>query len=376
MISVMIVDDEMPALEELKYYLCKYPEVHVIGMYNNSLEAFKAIKSEKPDLIFLDIDMPYINGMEFALKIQDVNIMTEIVFVTAHDEFSLQAFEVNALDYILKPLSDERFKKTMTRVIDRCESKKNPDNTNEAIYIKCFGSFEVIKKGKMKNDMLKWRTAKTKELFLYLLYKHDKTVTKNELMDVLFEGFEEKKAQNNLYVTMFYLRKSLEEFSTREISIKENYGISVSPGMCDYIDFMRFLEDNPQSFDEDKLKECENMLEKYKGLYLEEEDYFWAIETREYLDRKYEELSLMIAQYYLSQNKDKKALNTLLRLLKINPLSEEGSRMILDIYISQKNKGLYIKFYKEYEKTLKEEYDLKPEKKYANYYIQIVQTSS
>ncbi|MDD3364161.1 MAG: response regulator, partial [Syntrophomonas sp.] len=128
MISVILVDDEVPALEELQYHLSKYPDVSVIDMYSNPMEAIEAIQVKKPDLIFLDIDMPFINGMELALKIQDINIETEIVFVTAHHEYSLQAFEVHALDYILKPIADERFSKTMARVIKQCNIRNDQSN--------------------------------------------------------------------------------------------------------------------------------------------------------------------------------------------------------------------------------------------------------
>ena len=369
MISVILVDDEVPALEELQYHLSKYPDVSVIDMYSNPMEAIEAIQVKKPDLIFLDIDMPFINGMELALKIQDINIKTEIVFVTAHHEYSLQAFEVHALDYILKPIADERFSKTMARVIKQCNIRNDQSNKSESVFIKCFGKFDIIKND--KNEVLKWRTAKTRELFLYLLCRHDKTITKNELINVLFEGFEEKKAQNNLYVTMFYLKKSLENFGIRAISINENYTLNINPGMCDFIDFMRFIDNDPETYDDEKIEEFENIIGKYKGLYLEEEDYFWAIETREFLDRKYEELSLFIANYYIERNQAKKAINALIRLLRNNPLSEDGSKKILDIYMSQGNDEQYKKFYKEYEKTMQEEFDLEPEQKYSDYYLHI-----
>lgn len=367
MISAILVDDEVPALEELQYHLSKYPEVSVIDMYSNPMEAIAAIQAKKPDLIFLDIDMPFINGMEFALKIQDINIKTEIVFVTAHHEYSLQAFEVHALDYILKPIADERFSKTMARVIEQCNIRNDQSKKSGSVYIKCFGKFDIIKND--KSEVLKWRTAKTRELFLYLLCRHNKTITKSELINVLFDGFEEKKAQNNLYVTMFYLKKILDIFGTREISINENYTLNVSPGICDFIDFMSSIDNDLDS--DDKIEELETIMGKCKGLYLEEEDYFWAIETREFMDRKYEELSLFIADYYIERKQDRKAINTLIRLLRNNPLSEDGSKKILDIYMSQGNYEQYKKFYKEYEKTMQEEFDLEPEPKYSDYYLHI-----
>ncbi|ATW25537.1 response regulator [Candidatus Formimonas warabiya] len=369
MISVLLVDDEIPALEELEYFLSSYRDVSIWGMYTNPIEALKFMETKKPDVVFLDIDMPGINGMEFAVKIQDIAIQTEIVFVTAHHEFSLQAFDVHAVDYILKPIVRERFKKTMARLMEQCTIKRELHKTTESIFIKCFGKFEIIKNGQTK-EILKWRTNKTKELFLYLLYKHEKTCTKNELITVLFHGIEEKKAHNNLYVTMYYLRKNLEDFGVDRsiLLLKEDYSLEVYDGTCDYIELLRFLHKN-LTLDEDNIDRCHQVIESYKGCFLEEEDYSWAYEIREYLDRKYEELLVLMADYYQKKNKMNKAENILRRLLRYNPLTEEGCRMLLELYMNTHNTEAFIKLYQAYEKTMKDELGLMPEKKYHDYYL-------
>jgi two-component system LytT family response regulator len=105
-IRVIIIDDEKLAREITKSYLAKVPEVEVIAECSNGFDAIKKINEEKPDLIFLDIQMPKISGFEMLELLEDP---PAIIFTTAYDQFAIKAFEVSAVDYLLKPFSEERF---------------------------------------------------------------------------------------------------------------------------------------------------------------------------------------------------------------------------------------------------------------------------
>lgn len=117
MIKCIIVDDEMPAREELKYLLQEFEDIEVIGEAAHGLEAIELNKKLKPDLMFLDIQMPKISGIEVAYRLIKDGHLPLIVFVTAFEEYAIKAFEVNAIDYILKPISKERLKKDIEKVI-------------------------------------------------------------------------------------------------------------------------------------------------------------------------------------------------------------------------------------------------------------------
>lgn len=105
-IRTIIIDDEKLAREITKGYLSKHPEVEIVSECSNGFDAIKKINEEKPDLIFLDIQMPKINGFEMLELIEDP---PAIIFTTAYDQFAIKAFEVSAVDYLLKPFSEERF---------------------------------------------------------------------------------------------------------------------------------------------------------------------------------------------------------------------------------------------------------------------------
>src|SRR5688500_17679844 len=111
-INTLIVDDEPLARDRVKRFLRDEHDIKVIGECGNGREAVAAIREQKPDLVFLDIQMPEKNGFE-VVKALDEKIMPAVIFVTAYDQYALQAFDVHALDYLLKPFNRERLHKAV-----------------------------------------------------------------------------------------------------------------------------------------------------------------------------------------------------------------------------------------------------------------------
>ncbi|HHL2558224.1 TPA: two-component system response regulator BtsR [Yersinia enterocolitica] len=115
MLRVIIVDDEQPAREDLRERLSAEHDIEIVAECSNALEAIPAIQRLQPDVIFLDIQMPRINGLELASMLNPEK-MPQIVFVTAYDEYAIRAFEEHAFDYLLKPLDQQRLAKTLVRL--------------------------------------------------------------------------------------------------------------------------------------------------------------------------------------------------------------------------------------------------------------------
>jgi two-component system, LytTR family, response regulator len=114
MIRVLIVDDEAPARERLKRLLETFKEIEILGEASNGLEALKLNNELKPDVLFLDIEMPELNGLETADAIDIGGPI--IVFVTAYDEHALRAFETNSVDYLVKPIATKRLAQTIEKL--------------------------------------------------------------------------------------------------------------------------------------------------------------------------------------------------------------------------------------------------------------------
>lgn len=133
--KVIIVDDERLARKELQSLLTKYPHVEVLSECDNVKSATADIERLKPDLVFLDINMPEKDG--FAL-LEELDYIPEIVFVTAYDEYAIKAFEVNALDYLLKPIQPERLEEALNKY-SSSESVNNSEQKlglNDQVFVK------------------------------------------------------------------------------------------------------------------------------------------------------------------------------------------------------------------------------------------------
>lgn len=125
-LHVLIVDDERHGRDVVRHMLKRHPEFIVVGEATNGLQAREEIQAKQPHLIFLDISMPKLSGMELAKSLQ-TGSPSVIVFVTAHDSYAVQAFERCAFDYLLKPFDQERFDQTIARVRERFRASHDAD---------------------------------------------------------------------------------------------------------------------------------------------------------------------------------------------------------------------------------------------------------
>ncbi len=197
-IKVIIIDDESLSREITKEYLSSQNEIEIAAECANGFDAIKKINELKPDLIFLDIQMPRLNGFE-VLELLDNHPV--IIFTTAYDHFAIKAFEVNAADYLLKPFSEERFnealKKAFVHLSDKAKQKaiiKNliEHNEEEAEYLERI----VIKKGTKVSiipmEQIKWLEAQDDYV---MIHTEKEKYLKNKTMK-----YFEKHLDPNLFV--------------------------------------------------------------------------------------------------------------------------------------------------------------------------------
>jgi two-component system LytT family response regulator len=130
-IRVLIIEDETPARELIKYMLKDHPGIEVIGECADGFCGAREIKEKRPDLIFLDIQMPKLTGFEL-LEVLDEK--PEVIFTTAFDQYAIRAFELNAVDYLLKPYSKERFDSALAKAVSRIgKETQEPDKVEKLV---------------------------------------------------------------------------------------------------------------------------------------------------------------------------------------------------------------------------------------------------
>lgn len=133
-INTIIVDDEKPAREELAYLLKGFPEINVIGQGRNGVDAVNLIKEHSPDLVFLDVQMPGLDGFGVLKKLVERKMrVPHVVFATAYDHYAVQAFDVNAVDYVLKPFDKARISKAIQRARKEIEAQTSPTERLEQL---------------------------------------------------------------------------------------------------------------------------------------------------------------------------------------------------------------------------------------------------
>lgn len=151
MIKTILIDDEGLARDVVKHYLKAYTDIEIVAECNDGFEGLKAIAQHQPDLIFLDIQMPKISGFEM---LELVEKQPAIIFTTAFDEYAIKAFEVNAVDYLLKPIEQNRFELAMQKLPVKLNQKENTKELletaslspaqNNRIVVKTAGVIKII----------------------------------------------------------------------------------------------------------------------------------------------------------------------------------------------------------------------------------------
>src|SRR5215213_2327335 len=138
-ISCMITDDEPMARKGLQGYVERIPYLQLLAVCEDAVQLNSKLQEQKPDLLFLDIEMPYLSGIEF-LKTQ--SNPPKVIFTTAYENYALQGFELDVLDYLLKPISFERFLKSANKAADYFRSRK--ETVSDHFFIKVEGRLEKV----------------------------------------------------------------------------------------------------------------------------------------------------------------------------------------------------------------------------------------
>jgi two-component system, LytTR family, response regulator len=137
-IRTLIVDDEPLARSNLTVLLETDPEIEIVGECGSGMEGLEQIRSQRPDLVFLDVQMPECDGFD-VLELLGADVPPAVVFVTAYDQYALRAFEAGALDYLLKPFDNARFERALRRAKDRIRRSQGGPRENDRLVIKTVG---------------------------------------------------------------------------------------------------------------------------------------------------------------------------------------------------------------------------------------------
>lgn len=250
---IFVVDDENPARSYLVNMIKKVEPDAEIQDFGLAKDVLEAIETTPYDVVFLDIQMPGITGIELAKKLKAHNPQSNIIFVTGYSEYTLDAFSVDASSYLLKPASADQIRHALDNLRYPITVTNGPDIT-----VQCFGSFEIFYKG----EPIQFKYSKSKEVVAYLIDRKGAMVTNNE---VIINVWDDDEDHRNYYRgIMKDIQDTFTALGQKDLLIRKraNAGINKNLLRCDYYDF---LEGTPAG------------LNAYQGEYMIQ--YSWAEET-------------------------------------------------------------------------------------------------
>ncbi|GIP30173.1 hypothetical protein J23TS9_53030 [Paenibacillus sp. J23TS9] len=365
--KIILVDDEHLALRKMERLLQARDgfdtEVDILGSFQSPASALEAAGELAPDLAFLDIEMPEMSGFVLAERLLELDPSMQIVFVTAYQDFAIKAFEINALDYLLKPVHASRLAVTMNRV-----SGSAADAPVRSVMLCCLRSLHFMDEHR-EMQSFPWKTLKAPELFAYLLYYRDKTVSKQALMDLLWPEYEIKKATTQLHTAIYQIRRMIKTYEL-DIKIKyqnESYRLEWGTVALDADTWESSLRDAPP-VTPGTLEQHLSIMEMYTGDFLEEHRYAWAEPEEERIRLLWLEHARNVAACHVELGQYGEAIGLYQRMMEKLPYVEDGYAGMMKVYAILRHPGEVRRLFQLLEDVLLQEYGMTPGKEIAEWY--------
>lgn len=240
--KVICIDDEHIILRRTITLLRKFPQVEMAEGFLSGEEALDYLNNHEIDVAFLDINMPDMNGLELARLIRERCANVQLVFLTGHNEFALEAFKVHASGYLIKPFEESQLLEEIEN-IERIQNRKPVTK----ISIVTFGNFEVLLNGKM----IPFSRARSKEILAYLVLKNGTGVSRPELASILWENeYYDRGKQKQLDVYIRALIVTLKEYNIENIIEMGGGSLRIVPDLieCDYYKYLAGDEEIGKSY--------------------------------------------------------------------------------------------------------------------------------
>ena len=247
---ILLVDDEKLQLLRLKKAVEEaLPGEAEIQAFSNPKEAWDSCRENPCDLAFLDIEMPGMNGIQLAKKLKEANPKTNIVFVTAYDQYALDAYRIHASGYLNKPVSKQKVEVELANLRNPIVLPKS-----KKLQIKCFGNFEIFHNG----EPVSFSYVKSKEVIAYLVDREGAAISLSELNAILWEEDHSSYLRN----LIADIRATLERLGVGEVFIKRRNACFIDVEQID-CDAYEYKKGNPDA------------IRMYRGEYMIQYPWAW-----------------------------------------------------------------------------------------------------
>ena len=326
MIKAIILDDEELSVAKLEKSLQESGLVEIAAKFTRPLAALTFLKTNPIDVAFLDIEMPDMDGIEFSHRLIELQERVAVVFVTAYHQYAVEAFRLNALDYLMKPVTAERLQETLKRILAGQAVAIQP----LPVQIRCFGKFKVS----AGSAEVRFRTEKARELLTFLIDRRGDFVHREEICDHLWEEYDGDRAAIHFHTTLYYVKKALLQQGV-EMPIEHDHGsyrLKVDGLDCDYCRFKEFM-DGAGIVNRSTVCEYEAAAGLYDGDYLAGAQFPWVERNRQMLKDQFIRLLIEMAGYYKTAGNPQRIVAWMKKGLIHEPLHRELNYRLIEALV-------------------------------------------
>ena len=260
--NILIADDERMMRVGMEKEIRKVRPDATVFVASNGNEAIEIFAKVDISLVFLDIEMPGMTGLEVAKRIKEVSPETNIIMTTAYPNYAVEAYKMHIGGYLLKPVDAEDIREELENLRHPLEEKKAPDK----LKITCFGEFRA----EFAGEPLPFTRKKTKEVLAYLVAQNGASATRVEMCDILWEGENKKSQKSYIGALIMDLKKALKEIGQEDVLYHGRNEYRLNPDKV-YCDYFEFIKGNPEA------------INAYRGEFMNQyswgEEYIWDLEN-------------------------------------------------------------------------------------------------
>lgn len=262
--KIICVDDEALILELTLSMVKELPETDEALSFQSATEALEYLEENSADIALLDIDMPEMDGLSLAMRIKEIRPDTQIIFLTGFSQYAVDAFQLHASGYLMKPTSKEKLAQEIRHAL---ASRNSSSESTSHISAKTFGNFDLFVDG----EAVVFSRSKAKELMAYLVDRQGSSVTRAEAFAVLWEDeFYDRAMQKQMDVVVRALRQTMKDYGISELLEMQSGALRIRSEILD-CDLYRFFAGEMAA------------VNSYRGEYMS--SYSWASLTETYMDR-------------------------------------------------------------------------------------------
>lgn len=360
MLAAVLFGEDQTTLSVLEQSLREIGMVQVHGVYSSDTLLLRSVREEKPDVVFWDIDAAERQNLSVASELAQYSPTTELVIVAANREYAVDAFDLNAADYLLKPIHTDRLAQTVEKLLERHNRQAGePAAPPQWFSLRCLGEFTISNEA---GDVLHWPSKKAQELTAFLWYYRKRSISTAVLVETLWPHLDALRARNNLYTAIYNAKKVLRRFLADAMHIEKSSGgyQLVTSIESDEERLEALLEQCGDGEFEDRLRLYRRSMELYTGNLFEAEGFDWAQNAQAYLLELIQKHGLRLSNRLLEMDRWREAQGILQYLLLRDPCCEGAHILLIRMHARAEDVIGTRQSYQQYCKIVREGFGVEP----------------